>query len=117
MYFDAKSVSFFALYGESVSRESLNELFGFVATVLLLDAAGLDSVIFPNLGLNSSALFSFCCFQLGVFQLGVFSSTVSTFFGAVAAACFLHEGTGLSGVDGAELSGVVLVAVFHDGVD
>ena len=87
-----------------------------LAAVLLLDDDEL-SEIFPNFGFDSSALASFCCFQLGVFQLGVFSSTVSTFFGAVAAACFLHEGTGLSGVDGAELSGVVLVAVFHDGVD
>ena len=116
MYFDDKSASFFALYKESVFTESLTEAFAVVEKLLLLDA-GLESDILSNFGLNFSSLFSFCCFQLGVFQLGVFSSTFSTLLGVVEAACFFQEGTGLSGVDGVELSGVVLTDAFHDGDD
>ena len=99
-----------------------NELFNELVVELLLVAAvlladdGALSEIFPNFGLASSALASFCCFQLGVFQLGAFSSTFST-LGDAAAACFFHEGTGFSGVEGVELSGVVFVVeAFHEGV-
>ena len=84
------------------------------AAVLLVDDGAL-SEIFPSFGFESSAFASFCCFQLGVFQLGTFSSTFSTLGGA-ATACFFHEGTGFSGVDGVELSGLVFVTdFFHEG--
>ena len=88
-----------------------------LAAVLLLEDDAL-SEIFPNLGFDSSAFASFCCFQLGVFQLGAFSSTFSTFGGA--ATCFFHEGTvlGVSGVEGVELSELVFVVdFFHEGED
>jgi len=111
-YFDEVSSVLLALYAELFADESLIELVFFVAKVVLLDE-DVDSEIFPNFGFGSS---TFVSFGLAL-QLGDFSSTLSGALAGVVGTCFFQEGSGFSGVDGAELSGVVLEGVFHDGVD
>ena len=116
-YFEEVSAGLLAPYEELLDDKSLMELVFFVATALLLLDGEADSEMFPNFGLDSASLFSFCCFQLGVFKLGAFSSNLSNALAGAAGTCFFHEGRGFSGVDGAELSGVALEGTFHDGVD
>ena len=113
-YAEEGSGILFVLDIYSSSEDSLREDFFFIPILLFADEVeeGLASDIFPNVGFDSSAFASFCCFQLGVFQLGAFSSVG---FAGAAVACFFHEGTFLSGGEAGELSGAVAEGVFHDG--